>query len=201
MNRIYIETTSPEKDKKTNEYRFFEYLLILLNLEAELIGIGGKENLSAFENQFKDTTKSGYKNLVIIDADGEWNIKNWNFESECRKLEELKQELDVDFEVFFLPNHRLQGDFEALLEKIVANDHKRVIDCHIQFENCIENYKEYVTPNRKARIYSYITSFKRSHKQNERFKNRGDWFFDDQNLWDFSADELEPLKKFILRHF
>ncbi len=201
MNSIYIETTPPEKDKKTNEYRFFEYLLRLLNLEAELIGIGGKEKLRVFENQFKDTTRSGDKNLVIIDADGEWNVGSWNFESECRKLEELKQELDVDFEVFFLPNHQLAGDFETLLEKIVANGHKRIIDCHIQFENCIENYQEYVTPNRKARIYSYITSFKRSHKQNENFKNRGDWFFDDRNLWDFSAEELEPLKNFILRHF
>ncbi|WP_428656864.1 hypothetical protein [Runella sp.] len=201
MNRIYIETTNPENDKKTNEYRFFEYLLRLLGLEAELIGIGGKEKLRAFENQFKDTTKSGDKNLVIIDADGEWNIDNWDFESESEKISSLKQELGVEFELFFLPNHELQGDFETLLEAIVAVGHKRVLDCHIQFENCIEGYEEYITPNRKARLYSYITSFRRSHKQNENFKNKGDWFFDNEELWDFNVDGLEPLKSFILSHF
>ena len=198
MHKIYIETTNPDKGKKTNEYRFFEYLLNLLELQVQIIGIGGKERLKDFDNDLKDTTKSGFKNLVIIDADGNWNTKNWSFESEKKKITDLKKELGVEFELFLMPNHEIMGDFETLLEVIVHQDHKRVIECHTQFEQCIEKYEGYVTPNRKARIYSYITSFKRSQKENEKFKNEGNWFFSDESLWDFSVDELKPLKTFIL---
>ena len=48
MHKIYIETTPPENDKKTNEFSFFEYLLLKLKLEAEIIGTGGKTNLHLF---------------------------------------------------------------------------------------------------------------------------------------------------------
>ncbi len=201
MNRIYIETTNPENGKKTNEYRFFEYLLEILERKAEIIGIGGKEKLKLFENQLKDTSKSGNKNIIIIDADGEWNVKDWEFESEYQKYVVLKKELGVELELFLLPNNQDEGDFEALLESTVAKNHRKIIDCHVEFENCMEGYGEYVTPNRKARMYSYITSFKRSKKENENFKNKGDWFFENGEFWDFSVDELKPLKHFILSHF
>ena len=200
MNRIYIETTDPKNGKKINEYRFFEHLLEIMKLEVEIVGISGKENLKQFENQFKDTTKSGGKNLVLIDADGAWNVNNWDFESESKKYNDLKQKLGVEFELFLLPNNQNQGDFEALLEGTVATKHKRIIDCHVEFENCVEGYGEYVTPNRKARMYSYITSFPKTRKENEDFKNKGDWFFDNEAFWDFSVDALTPLKTFISSH-
>ncbi len=71
MHRIYIETANNDGSKKTNEYRFFEHLIEkVLGKNAEIVGIGGKTNLEKFEQDFQDTTKIGFKNLIFIDADG-----------------------------------------------------------------------------------------------------------------------------------
>lgn len=200
MHRVYIETTNSKDDKKTNEFRFFEYLLTILNLEAEIVGIGGKRNLVNFEANFKDTNLRGYKNLVIIDADGAHNTENWSLQNEFNKIEELRSRIDVNFELFFLPNNHDEGDFEKLLEKTINQKHYRVIDCHIRFEDCIKHFAEYVTPNQKARIYSYISSFPMSHKKEESFKNKGDWFFSNAEYWDFNSSSLQPLKDFLISH-
>lgn len=200
MHRIYIETANPEGNKKTNEYRFFEYLLEILDLKAEVIGIGGKNKLPFFEAQFKDTTELGYKNLVIIDADGAHNITDWNFHSEVEKIKEIKDTIGVEFEVFFLPNHQNEGDFEILLEKIVNQKHFRIVDCHKNFEDCIKQFGEYNTPNQKARMYGYISSFKMSQSKEESFKNKGDWFFHNNEYWDFNSPALQTLKDFLILH-
>ena len=201
MNRIYIETDSPKNGKRTNEYRFFEHLLEILKVEeTDIFGIGGKDKLSQVENQFKDITKRGGKNLVIIDADGKWNVEDWDFESQSKEYNDLRQKLGVEFELFLLPDNQSQGDFETLLERIVPEKHRRIIDCLIKSEDCIRGYGEYVTPNQKARMYGYITSFERTLKEEEDLK-KGDWFFNDGKFWDFSVDTITPLKTFILSHF
>jgi hypothetical protein len=139
--------------------------------------------------------------VVIVDADGKWNIKGWTFQSEKQKIETLKKDLGVEFDLFLMPNNQEEGDFEMLLEAIINQDHRKIIDCHISFEDCIKENKDYLTPNRKARIYSYITSFKRTQKENEDFKNKGNWFFENQEYWNFGANELDHLKIFLRQCF
>lgn len=50
-----------------------------------------------------------------------------------------------------------------------------------------------------AKIYSYITTFKHSRKENEKIKS-GDWNFSNAEYWNLNAEYLEPLKRFIMKH-
>jgi hypothetical protein len=198
MNTVYIETTPPKEGKRTNEFQFFEYILNTIGIEVKIIGIGGKKKLKFFENELKDTTRRGFKNLVVLDADGSENVSDWTFESEKAKIESLKSELNVEFDLFFLPNNQDEGDFEVLLESLINPNHTRILDCHKDFETCIEKYKTYNSPNQKARIYSYITSFKMTNSQTEKFK-KGDWFFENTDFWDINLAKpaLQPLISFL----
>lgn len=123
-------------------------------------------------------------------------------ESERKKYLDLKQSMDVEFELFLLPNDAQSGDFESILEWTIAEKHRKIIDCLAEFEKCIGQYNEYVIPNRKARMFAYVTSFKRNKNDQEEFKNKGNWFFESTEIWNFSDNNqaLKPLKDFILEH-
>ncbi|UTA66594.1 hypothetical protein [Emticicia sp. 21SJ11W-3] len=100
MHRLYIETTNPSGKKKTNEYRFFEHLLNILGKQADIVGIHGKTRLAEFENSFIDTKKRGFKNLIIIDADGNHNTPGWSFQRECSKIQNTLDTFCVGCEFF-----------------------------------------------------------------------------------------------------
>lgn len=55
-------------------------------------------------------------------------------------------------------------------------------------------------PNVKAKIYTYITSFKRSRSKSEKVK-KGDWDFSNKEYWDLDSKCLAPLKSFLLSVF
>ncbi len=199
MNRIYIETDS-STGNNTNEYRFFETILKKWNINAEIIGVGGWNKLALFDNQFIDTTKSGSQNLVLFDADGGWN--DGGFEKRKKELLAEKERLKIEFELFLLPNNQSDGDLETLLENSINSKHRPLIDCFLNYENCIEKYNSedktlYEVPLRKARIYSYINAFPKSKTQSERFKNKGDWFFENTEYWDLTSDYIKPLEIFL----
>lgn len=50
--------------------------------------------------------------------------------------------------------------------------------CFEGYEKCVAGHVnpdgslKYISPNRKAKIYAYIESFKKSRKETERFKNK-----------------------------
>lgn len=54
----------------------------------------------------------------------------------------------------------------------------------------------YNLPNVKAKIYTYITSFKRSNKETENVKG-GEWDFMNTEYWDLDNEYLVPLKTFL----
>jgi hypothetical protein len=201
MNRVYIETSGKE-NQPTYEHRFFEILLKKYNVSAEIIGVGGWKKLSLFDDKFRDTTKSGGQNLVIFDADGYWN--EGGFEKRTKELLAEREKLKIDFELFLLPNNQSDGDLETVLENIINPKHCRLIDCYLNYENCVGQYNSesnvlYEVPLRKARIYSYIDAFPKSNSQSERFKNKGDWFFENPEYWDLDCDYLKPLETFLLK--
>lgn len=104
---------------------------------------------------------------------------------------------------FLFPNNNDDGAFEELLLNIINPQHKGLIDCFDKYEMCIGGQDAsgelYETPNTKAKIYSYITSFKRSRKERERIKG-GNWDFQNFKYWNLDAEYLKPLKEFIGKH-
>ena len=70
-------------------------------------------------------------------------------------------------------------------------------------KNCVSSIKNsdgsnrFKLPIRKAKIYSYVDAFPKSNKKEEKFK-RGDWFFDDDQIWNIdNNDFIKPLFDFL----
>lgn len=201
MTRIFIETKISEKaGKQTNEERFIRHLILLLGLDStdiEITGTDGYTNLNKYEEQMKRNSAEGGKNLVIFDADSAANAGG--FESREKYLLEIKSKLAMDFELFLYPDHKNDGMFEDLLEKLITEQHKPILDCFEKYQECIARNNEageYSLPIQKTKMYAYIDAIKKSQSEEKAFKN-GDWFFENTSLWNFSATDLEPLKEFL----
>ena len=201
MMRIFIETKISEKaGKQTNEERFIRHLILLLGLDTtdvEITGTDGYTNLSKYEEQMKRNSAEGGKNLVIFDADSAANMGG--FESRKQYLLEIKSSLNMDFELFLYPDHKNDGMFEDLLEKLITEQHKPITECFEKYQECIARNNEageYSLPIQKTKMYAYIDAIKKTQAQEKAFKN-GDWFFGNTSLWNFSATDLEPLKDFL----
>ncbi len=163
---------------------------------------GGWTNLSNLDNKLIDNHRSGFKNIIIFDADNSQN--GGGFTKRKKEIELLLNELHIDFKIFLFPNNETDGDFELLLENIINSEHSGLLDCFDKYEVCLSQYKtkegasKYVMPNRKAKIYSYITAFPRSRKELEKLKNKGDWSFENKNYWNLDNEILNNLKSFLL---
>ena len=122
----------------------------------------------------------------------------WNLWGLCAAWSEKFAEL------FLFPNDKEDGDFELLLEHIVNEEHTCLLKCFEGYEKCVaghvdnEGNPQYITPNRKAKIYAYLESIKKSKKELERFKNKKEFFFDNPKYWNLEAEYLLPLKQFLL---
>ncbi len=207
---IFIETSLTEDRKKeikyTNEYYFIEQYLHYLypgitDDDYSITCVGGKDNLKNYDNLMKQNSAAGYCNIVIFDCDDP--STGGGFAQRTRHLEDVKTEYGVDFDFFLFPNNNDDGAFEELLLNIINPQHKGLIDCFDKYEMCIGGQDAsgelYETPNTKAKIYSYITSFKRSRKERERIKG-GNWDFQNVKYWNLDAEYLKPLKEFIGKH-
>ncbi len=212
MNRlnIFIETALTEKRKKertyTNEYYFIEQYLHFLNPEITdseytITCVGGKDNLKNYDNIMKQNAIAGEHNIVIFDCDSP--STDGGFEKRSEQLTDLRNNLGVDFDSFLFPNNKDSGAFEDMLLNIINQKHKGVIDCFEKYEMCIKGQDAsgelYETPNTKAKIYSYITSFKRSGKEFNKIKG-GNWDFLNKEYWDLTSEYLNPLKEFISKY-
>lgn len=204
---IFIETSISQNKKNagiyTNEYHFIEDYLhhISPDINKEdytITDVGGKDKLKFYANFMQQNSKLGEPNLVIFDCDD--ISKDGGIKERTQELLSLKEKLNIDFHLFLFPNNQEDGAFEELLLKIVNPKHHCLLDCFEGYEKCIGGHdpedKVYQRPNTKAKIYSYISTFKRSRSQNERLK-QGDWDFLNSEYWNLNSEYLNPLKEFL----
>ncbi len=168
--------------------------------EFKILESNGWTNLPKLDNALIDNSKQKGKNLVIFDADfpDEGGLKKR--ESEITKI---KTSLNLNFELFLFPNHKDDGDYELLLERIVNTTHQRLLDCFHNYETCVGQYNTaaqaiYKLPIRKAKMYSYIDAFPKSKNNNEKFK-KGDLFFRNTEYWNLESVHLGALKEFLIK--
>jgi len=210
---IFIETglsdTKRMSRQYTNEWYFVrQYVLHLFpdlsDNDFDIVDVGGKDKLRLYENQMRDNTLHGDKNLVIFDCDSA--STGGGIENRKAGFEKMKKELGVEFDYFLFPNNQDEGTFEDMLLNIVNSKHSGIMDCFSKYESCVGGQNEsmggnvYEMPNVKAKIYAYITSFKRSRSASERIK-KGDWDFSNNEYWDLDSAFLAPLKSFLLSAF
>lgn len=204
-NRIYLES----KNSKTSEYTFIKsYLNYLTGNRCdslfEIISVNGKDNLHNSVNFFQETADQGLKNIVIFDADTDCN--DGGFKTRKEELLKKKEDFAIEFDLFLFPNNKEDGDFETLLEKCINIKHQCLLDCFHKFEGCVSSHRDekgeclYVAPNRKAMMYTYVESMKKSNKETEKFHKDKDYFFDNPEYWNLEAEGLKELKLFLTQY-
>ena len=188
-----------ESDKETtNEGHFVRHMAKLVyagnSKEIEIVGTGGYTNLDQFAVQMQRNTDNGIKNLVIFDADFP---HTGGFEKRQAELLNLKEKEKVDFELFLFPNNQDDGTFEHLLEHLATEEHKGLLECFEGYESCIRgrNNPKYVSPDQKAKMYAYVST--QTDPNDIKMFKKGDWRFNQTDLWNLDVDYLKPLKDFL----
>lgn len=209
---IFVETGIPvvKKNNKqyTNEWHFIQQYTkhlcsTLSDEDIDIIDVGGKDKLAFFDNQMRDFTVNGEKNLVIFDCDS--MATGGGLKKRRDDFEALKKSANIDFDYFLFPNNQDEGAFEDLLLRIINPKHQGIMDCFSRYEQCVGGQNEamggncYEMPNIKAKIYTYITAFKRSKRDADIVKS-GDWNFCNDEYWDLDHSYLLPLKSFLSRY-
>lgn len=159
----------------------------------------GYTNLAknVYINELKKNTQGEGINLVIFDADAD-------IESRRKELLDIKQRYNVEFELFLFPNDSENGAIERMLEKIINQQNKPILDSWYAFENDLKTKeipwktpKTPTTPADKTKIYAYLETLVGDTKtEKERIKDRNR-IYTDSNHWNLECAYLEPLKDFL----
>lgn len=147
----------------------------------------------------RQNTDQGGMNLVIFDADED-------IEARRKELLSIREQYDVEFELFLLPNDKDAGELEDLLEQIINPDNQPVMDCWLTYEGELRKVRiptktppTLTIPAKKTKIYAYLETLlgkTRSQKKLIKDPNRN---YENPRHWNLEAEYLEPLKKFILK--
>jgi len=166
----------------------------------EIVNSGGWQSLSRLQNKFRETIDFHGKNFVIFDAD--YTTNGGGYPKRKEQLEKLKSVLDIEFDLFLIPNNLDDGDLEVLLETITNPEHGHIFECFQKYEKCLERIKDsdgknkYELPLRKSKIDAYLEAFCKNKKQRKLLKN-GERFLNNPEYWNLNNDILSPLKNFF----
>ena len=196
MIKIFLES----KNSSTPEYVFINTLLRFMGVDSSifnLIPVNGKDSLHLSANHFIQNTLEGGTNLIIFDADSTEN--NGGYERRKDELKEVISRLGIEAEIFLFPDDEHDGDFETMLESVARKDlHEGFFGCFKDYEYCLGD--RYIHPNRKGKLYAYITSMRLSNRQ-RRSIGSGNWLFENNDFWNLNSPSLEPLKSFLNKNF
>lgn len=160
---------------------------------------GGYSKLKSEEalQALRQNTNQGGANLVIFDADDDCEARR-------KELLAIKEEFDVDFELFLLPNDKDAGELEDLLEKTINPNNKPVMDCWETYEGELKNVRiptktppTLTIPAKKTKIYAYLETLlgkSRSQKKLIKDANRN---YENTQHWNLDSEYLKPLKEFL----
>ncbi|MFC2512069.1 MAG: DUF3226 domain-containing protein [Prevotella denticola] len=158
--------------------------------------VNGYKNLVNVIPTIKARCAEGGKVVIIFDADSLGN--NGGYETRKKEIEEVLGENNAQAELFLFPNNEEDGDFETLLEHLIQKEkHTQMLDCYADYETCLGN--DYVHPNLKGKIFTYISAMKMSSSKRRKLGN-GEWMFDNAEYWSLESDYLKPLKEFLQQH-
>ncbi len=148
-------------------------------------------------NEMRKNSAYGGVNLVIFDADD-------NIVQRRTDILSWKARHNVEFELFLIPDDSAQGALEELLERIINEENKPVMDCWFGYERSLmevklpwKNGESLTIPAKKTKIYAYLEVLlgkERSQKNLIKEKHR---IYHNENHWNLNADALRPLSNFL----
>ncbi len=151
--------------------------------EIKYIDVKGKDSIHLAENFFKQNSDQGGVNLLIFDADSD-------FQAALNNIKQQKDKAGIEFEVFLFPNNSETGALEELLKSMTVEKHHGIFECFEVLDKCLTGKNnDYHVPDLKIQIYSYLSFQKLEAKEPER-----DYTLD---CWNLDAEYGNPLKEFL----
>mgnify|MGYP004676774579 FL=1 len=193
------------KHAKTPECNFLKSLVrrYFPNKDFDFIFMDGYGNLfnDAIVNQMRSAIDEQENCLLFLDADTPKQNGGFVAKEAWVKKNLAVYNLDVPF--FIYPNNAEDGDVECLMEQIARRDlHNRWFDCFEDYEKCVAGIKNingqssYNIPNLKGKLHTYISSMNLRAKE-RRNLGGGNWLFENEQYWDLSSNELNPIVNFL----
>lgn len=204
--RIFVEGDADKKFISDYYHHLFQEKApqYSINHTGDLKGekTGGYKKLSDEINirEMRINEDQGGVNLVIFDADKD-------VEARRKELEAIKEQYNVNFELFLLPNNQNIGALEDLLENIINPNNRPIFDCWENYEKELVTLDipgrtppPLTTPAKKTKIYGYLEALLgESNTQKELIKevNRN---YENTLHWSLDAEYFEPLKEFLVKY-
>ena len=160
--------------------------------------LDGWTNLKGWtwQQRMRTNTANGGTNIVIIDADD-------NIDARRSDVLAWKQQHELEFELFLLPNNKDAGALEDLLENIINPNNRPIMACWEDYEKELikldipdRTPPPLTTPAKKTKIYGYLEALLfKSQKEQIKEKKRD---YENAQHWNLDAKYLEPLKEFLV---
>jgi len=170
--------------------------------ENNILSLGGWTNLkgTTWQQRMRTNTANDVINIVILDADKDIDarradILNW------------KQQNNLEFELFLLPNDKDAGALEDLLENIINPNNKPIFDCWEDYEKALVKLDipgrtppPLTTPAKKTKIYGYLEALLLETKSQKELIKEANRNYENVQHWNLDAEYLKPLKEFLVKN-
>lgn len=167
--------------------------------EERIVNLEGWTNIKGISalRRMRSTTDNGGVNIAILDADKDIDARR-------KDILDWKQEHDVEFELFLLPNNQDAGALEDLLEHIINPNNQPIFDCWQHYEDELVQQEipgrtppPLTTPAKKTKIYGYLESLLGTTKREKELIKDPNRNYENPLHWNLDAEYLEPLKRFL----
>ena len=181
---------------------FKQYLLHCFGIvvpEEQIVNLEGWTNLKGIAalRRMRSTTDNGGVNLVILDADAD-------YETRRKDVLDWGQQNGVEFELFLLPNNHDAGTLEDLLEHIINPNNRPIFDCWEHYEQELVQLDipgrtppPLTTPAKKTKIYGYLEALLGETKSQKELIKEANRNYENPQHWNLDLEYLEPLKVFL----
>lgn len=178
-------------DKQFLTHFINHHYRIELKDEDFIVVDGNIEKIRLVMQDIKARSEAGRVNLLVFDSDD-------NKEATLNRIDKVKNELELDFESFLLPNNNDSGNLETLLRNSINIENRPLLKCIDGYSNCINQLDLEVLRviNDKAKMFIYVDSFIDGGISKEHQRD-----YSNAVLWDLDAESLAPLKKFLDKYF
>lgn len=170
--------------------------------DNRIVVLNGWDNLKieASASRMRSMSDNGGVNLVIVDADKDFQMRK-------NEIAVWKQENNVEFELFLLPNNKDTGALENLLENIINPNNKPIFECWEEYEKELVKLDipgrtppPLTTPAKKTKIYGYLEALLGTTKEEKEMIKERSRKYDNTMHWNLDAEHLESLKSFLINN-
>lgn len=167
--------------------------------DNRIVVLNGWDNLKteASVSRMRSMSDNGGVNLVIVDADKDFQMRK-------NEIAVWKQENNVEFELFLLPNNKDTGALEDLLENIINPNNKPIFECWEEYEKELVKLDipgrtppPLTTPAKKTKIYGYLEALLGTTKEEKEMIKERSRKYGNTMHWNLDAEYLEPLREFL----